>query len=113
MIPLMPGAVVWADLGDGVGREQSGRRPVVVICHAWGGRDEFVEQKARLGEVFAASERVRKLVEMREELAALWERSTLSRDQLLEKLQQWLARAEASGQVPLQELALRVRRYAA
>ena len=72
-----------------------------------------VEQKARLGEVFAASDRVRKLVEMREELAGLWERSTLSRDQLLEKLQQWLARAEASGQVSLQELALRVRRYAA
>jgi stearoyl-CoA desaturase (delta-9 desaturase) len=71
------------------------------------------EQQARLGDVFAASERVRKLVEMREELAALWARSTLSRDQLIEKLQQWLARAEASGQVPLQELALRVRRYAA
>jgi len=49
---------------------------------------------------------------MREELAALWSRSTLSRDQLLENLQQWLARAEASGQRPLQDLALRVRRYA-
>ena len=24
-----------------------GRRPVVVICHAWGGRDAFVEEKAR------------------------------------------------------------------
>ena len=31
VIPLRPGAGVWADLGDGVGREQSGRRPVVVI----------------------------------------------------------------------------------
>lgn len=28
---LRPGRVAWADLGDGVGREQAGRRPVVVI----------------------------------------------------------------------------------
>jgi stearoyl-CoA desaturase (delta-9 desaturase) len=92
------------------------QRALLASSRSWLVRDTAkwtAEQKARLGEVFAASERVRKLVEMREELAALWERSTLSRDQLLEKLQQWLARAEASGQVPLQELALRVRRYAA
>ena len=71
------------------------------------------DQKARVSEVFAASEAVRKLVEMRQELAILWERSTLSKDQLLESLQQWLSRAESSGMRPLQELALRVRRYAA
>lgn len=28
---LHAGRVLWADLGDGVGREQAGRRPVVVI----------------------------------------------------------------------------------
>lgn len=28
---LHAGRVAWADLGDGIGREQSGRRPVVVI----------------------------------------------------------------------------------
>jgi stearoyl-CoA desaturase (delta-9 desaturase) len=71
------------------------------------------DQKARVGEVFAASDSVRKLVEMRQELAAIWERSTLSREQLLAQLQQWLARAEASGLRPLQDLALRVRSYAA
>jgi stearoyl-CoA desaturase (delta-9 desaturase) len=71
------------------------------------------DQKARVSEVFAASDAVRKLVEMRQELAILWERSTLSKDQLLESLQQWLSRAESSGMRPLQELALRVRRYAA
>ncbi len=85
----------------------SARSWVVLDAAKW-----TAEQRARLGDVFAASERVRKLVEMREELASLWSRSTLSRDQLLENLQQWLARAEASGQRPLQELALRVRRYA-
>ncbi|MBU6272692.1 MAG: transposase, partial [Betaproteobacteria bacterium] len=71
------------------------------------------DQKARVSEVFAASDAVRKLVEMRQELAVLWERSTLSKDQLLDNLQQWLSRAESSGMRPLQDLALRVRRYAA
>lgn len=28
---LTPGTVVWADFGDGVGKEQSGRRPAVVV----------------------------------------------------------------------------------
>ena len=85
----------------------SARSWVVLDAAKW-----TAEQRARLTDVFAASDRVRKLIEMREELAALWSRSTLSRDQLLENLQQWLARAEASGQRPLQDLALRVRRYA-
>jgi stearoyl-CoA desaturase (delta-9 desaturase) len=71
------------------------------------------DQKARVSEVFAASDAVRKLVEMRQELSGLWERSTLSKDQLLENLQEWLSRAESSGMRPLQDLALRVRRYAA
>ncbi len=71
------------------------------------------QHRARLGEIFAASERLRKLVEMRRELAAVWERSSLSRDQLLAHLQQWCQRAEASGVRALQELALRLRSYAA
>lgn len=71
------------------------------------------EQRAKLAEVFAASERVRKLVEMRNELAAVWERSNLSREQLLHLLQQWCVRAEASGVRALQDIALRVRCYAA
>ena len=70
------------------------------------------ENREKLAEVLAASERVRKLVEMRAELAAVWERSNLSRDQLLLILQQWCARAEASGVRALQDIALRVRCYA-
>ena len=84
------------------------RRWLVIDAGKW-----TAEQKARVGEVFAASDSVRKLVEMRQELASIWERSTLNKDQLLVQLQQWLARAEASGMRPLQDLALRVRRYAA
>ncbi|MCL4183731.1 MAG: fatty acid desaturase [Burkholderiaceae bacterium] len=68
--------------------------------------------KARLAEIFAASERLRKLVEMRNELAAVWERSNLSREQLVAHLQQWCQRAEASGVRALQEMSVRVRSYA-
>ena len=70
------------------------------------------EQRAKLSEVFAASDRVRKIIEMRTELSAIWERSNLSREQLLQMLQQWCARAEASGIRALQDIALRMRCYA-
>ena len=32
--PLLPGSVVWVDLNPTVGREQSGRRPAVIISSA-------------------------------------------------------------------------------
>ena len=49
---------------------------------------------------------------MRRELAALWERSTASREQLLKQLQDWCQRAEASGIAPLREFSMRLRSYA-
>jgi stearoyl-CoA desaturase (delta-9 desaturase) len=69
-------------------------------------------QRIKLANAFAASEKLRKVVEMRDELVATWERSHLSSEQLLAHLQQWCARAEASGVRALQDLALRMRRYA-
>src|SRR5690606_14624828 len=70
------------------------------------------QHNARVAEIFAASERLRKMVEMRRELAKVWERSNLSREQLVAHLQQWCQRAEASGIRSLQELSTRVRSYA-
>ena len=49
---------------------------------------------------------------MRQELAALWERSTESSEQLLARLQDWCHRAEASGIAPLAQFSLKLRRYA-
>ena len=69
-------------------------------------------QKLKLADAFAASEKLRNLVEMRDELIATWERSHMTSEQLLAHLQQWCARAEASGVSALQDLALRMRRYA-
>ena len=49
---------------------------------------------------------------MRQELNALWERSTESSEQLLARLQDWCRRAEASGIVPLEQFSLQLKRYA-
>jgi len=49
---------------------------------------------------------------MRAELAAIWERGTASREQMVSNLQDWIARAEASRIRALQEAALRIRSYA-
>jgi stearoyl-CoA desaturase (delta-9 desaturase) len=53
-----------------------------------------------------------KIVAMRAELSALWERSTESSEQLLAKLQDWCHRAEDSGIPPLVQFAHKLRRYA-
>jgi stearoyl-CoA desaturase (delta-9 desaturase) len=64
-----------------------------------------------LAELLSKSGAVRTLVEMRAELAGMWERSSASREQMLAQLQDWVTRAEASGIRALQDAALRIRRY--
>jgi len=49
---------------------------------------------------------------MRHELAALWDRSSASKEQLLRQLQDWCRRAEASGVAPLVAFSERLRSYA-
>ena len=49
---------------------------------------------------------------MRHELTALWQRSTVSKEQLVRQLEDWCARAEASGIGALQEFSRRLRSYA-
>jgi stearoyl-CoA desaturase (delta-9 desaturase) len=99
-----------------VAAKQPSDGKLLAAARSWLATDatKWTEQhRAKLGEIFAASDKVRKLVEMRAELAAVWERSNLSREQLVQMLQQWCARAEASGVRALQDIALRVRCYAA
>ncbi len=69
-------------------------------------------QKQQLSELFMHSKALQTMHEMRVELAAIWERSHFSPDQLLHQLQDWCARAEASGIRALQEFSLRLRSYA-
>jgi len=69
-------------------------------------------QQQTLRELLGRSGAMRTLVDMRAELAAIWERGTASREQMVANLQDWIARAEASGIRALQEAALRIRSYA-
>ncbi len=68
--------------------------------------------KAGLEQVLGKSERLQTVYRMRQELAAIWSRSTATREQLLEQLQAWCKRAETSGIQSLQEFSVRLRRYA-
>jgi len=49
---------------------------------------------------------------MRQDLARLWERSTLNTEQLVHQLKDWCERAEKSGVTPLVEFSHRLRSYA-
>ena len=69
-------------------------------------------QREQLSTLFAHSKPLQTMHEMRVELGAIWERSHASRDQLLQQLQDWCNRAEASGIRALQEFSLRLRSYA-
>ncbi|QSI78665.1 DesA family fatty acid desaturase [Niveibacterium microcysteis] len=60
----------------------------------------------------AESPRLQQLVTMKQELVAIWARSSASREQLVKQLQDWCARAEASGIRQLEEFSERLRRYA-
>lgn len=52
------------------------------------------------------------LVQMRQDLTALWESSSASSEQLLADLRAWCQRAQASGIDGLEQFAYRLRRYA-
>ncbi len=68
--------------------------------------------KEQLVELFQHSKALETMHTMRVELGAIWERSHFTRDQLLQQLQDWCTRAEASGIKSLQEFSMRLRSYA-
>jgi stearoyl-CoA desaturase (Delta-9 desaturase) len=68
-------------------------------------------ERARLAEAVDSSKALATAIAMRDELAALWARSSATREQLLKQLQDWCQRAEASGIKPLAEFSRRLRRY--
>jgi stearoyl-CoA desaturase (delta-9 desaturase) len=69
-------------------------------------------ESAKLGEALKKSRALATAVAMRDELAALWDRSAASKEQLLRQLQDWCHRAEASGIAPLVDFSHRLRSYA-
>ncbi|WP_291743303.1 DesA/ISL3 alpha bundle tail domain-containing protein, partial [Limnobacter sp. UBA1615] len=70
-------------------------------------------QRAELAQLCAQSKMINTLVEMRAELRQIWEKTNLSREQMLVQLQAWCERAEQSGIRWLEDMSIRIRRYAA
>jgi stearoyl-CoA desaturase (delta-9 desaturase) len=68
--------------------------------------------RERLTQFCDRSEKFNQMIAMRAELEALWARSTASHEQLVKQLQDWIARAEASGIRQLEEFSTSLRRYA-
>ena len=59
------------------------------------------------------SSKLATVLNMRDELAQVWQRSTASKEQLVKQLEDWCHRAEASGIEALQQFSRQLRCYAA
>ena len=92
-----------------------GALPDVAKVRRWLNLDQSAlkpTEKAELLSVLAKSDRLKTLYQMRQDLVALWSRSTASSEQLVRQLQDWCQKAEASGIDALSNFSLRLRRYA-
>ena len=69
-------------------------------------------ERGRLAEAVKNSKALATAITMRDELAALWARSSDTREQLLKRLQDWCHKAENSGVKPLVDFSHRLRSYA-
>ena len=70
------------------------------------------QQKSTINNVINASPTLHTAYTLRQELAAIWQRSTVSKEQLVKQLEDWCHRAENSGIAALQEFSHRLRCYA-
>ncbi|TCS72419.1 stearoyl-CoA desaturase (delta-9 desaturase) [Sulfuritortus calidifontis] len=70
------------------------------------------QEQAQLAAVLAQSPKLRTIYQMRQELTALWERSSATKEQLIKQLQDWCQRAEQSGIEALRDFSLKLRCYA-
>jgi len=92
--------------------EQSAALANMRVARRWLHRD--VEKipghlQAQVADAAAASEKLGKLVAMREELRALWTRTNVSAEQAVADLQAWCKQAEESGIEALREFSFKLR----
>ena len=83
-----------------------------VITHRYDVLAKYAKSLKRIGAEDQDAQARQTMYSMRRELMALWERSPLSKEQLVRRLQDWCQRAEASGVRPLVEFSQRLRCYA-
>jgi stearoyl-CoA desaturase (Delta-9 desaturase) len=94
------------------GAQNSARFSNMRLAKAWLHRDDDKIPhgvKPNLEQALGESPRLAKLVQMREELRALWTRTNVSAEQLVSDLQVWCRKAEESGIAALQEFSLKLR----
>jgi stearoyl-CoA desaturase (delta-9 desaturase) len=68
-------------------------------------------EKHKLEELIQQNAQLRKMIEMRRDLQALWSRSNATGEQLLSQLRTWCQQAEESGVSSLRDFSIRLRRY--
>ena len=84
-------------------------------ARTWLAKDESrltEQEKVKLEELMATNTQLRKMIEMRRDLQAIWGRSSATKEQLLSQLHTWCQHAEDSGLTSLRDFSLRLRRYA-
>ena len=72
----------------------------------------LANERAKVDEAINNSKVLATIYTMRQDLTAVWQRSNASKEQLVRQLEDWCARAEGSGIVPLQKFSRRLRCYA-
>ena len=70
------------------------------------------ENRASLQETLKHSSKLDTIYALKLDLAKLWERSTLSKEELVARLEDWCKRAEATGIQQLQQFSRQLRSYA-
>ncbi|MGC2049219.1 MAG: fatty acid desaturase [Gallionella sp.] len=69
-------------------------------------------EKLKLSLVIQTSQKLNIAYTLRQDLVAIWHRSTATKEQMVKDLEDWCHRAEASGIEALQEFSKRLRSYA-
>jgi len=75
-------------------------------------KDLEAGERANLEEALTKSSVLSTIYTMRQELVAVWQRSSASKEQLLHQLEDWCKRAEQSGIAALKEFSQTLRGYA-
>jgi len=70
------------------------------------------QEKLKLGLVMQTSQRLNIAYTLRQDLIAVWHRSTATKEQMVRDLEDWCHRAESSGIEALQQFSRRLRYYA-
>ncbi len=70
------------------------------------------QERLKLGLVFQTSQKLNIAYTLRQDLIAIWQRSTATKEQMVRDLEEWCHRAETSGIEALQQFSRRLRYYA-